>query len=145
MILKIFILTVIFILLLFRIKNTPTAISKTIWTKKMLKNIEENKFLSIEPFKEEAVNLAFFIIFLFELLLIIFFIITGNYIDIKIITILTVFKIVMCFYSGQIIAECLGNIYSTDINDFKFHRIYHLLSVILDYVYYVLVILILLK
>lgn len=145
MILKIFILTVIFILLLFRIKNTPTAISKTIWTKKMLKNIEENKFLSIEPFKEEAFNLAFFIIFLFELLLIIFFVITGNYIDIKIITILTVFKIVMCFYSDQIIAECLGNIYSTDINDFKFHRIYHLLSVILDYVYYVLVILILLK
>ena len=85
---KIFILTVIFILLLFRIKNTPTAISKTIWTKKMLKNIEENKFLSIEPFKKEtineAINLAFFIIFLFELLLIIFFIITGNYINIKI-------------------------------------------------------------
>lgn len=142
---KIFILTVVFILLLFRIKGIPTALSKTLWKKKMLKTIEENKFLNIKPLSEDSVNLAILILLLFELLLIIFYIVTGNLIDVKIISILTVLKITISLYSIKLTTHCIKNIYSTNIEDFNFHRIYGLLSVIVDYVYYILVICILLN
>ena len=40
---KILALTILFILLFFRIKGTPSALSKTLWRNKMLKTLDENK------------------------------------------------------------------------------------------------------
>ena len=40
---KILALTILFILLFFRIKGTPSALSKTLWRNKMLKTLDKNK------------------------------------------------------------------------------------------------------
>lgn len=40
---KILALTILFILMLFRIKGTPSALSKTLWGKKMIKQLAKNQ------------------------------------------------------------------------------------------------------
>lgn len=40
---KILALTILFILLFFRIKGTPSVLSKTLWQKRMFKSLAKNK------------------------------------------------------------------------------------------------------
>ena len=40
---KILALTILFILMFFRIKGTPNALSKTLWRKRMIKQLTKNK------------------------------------------------------------------------------------------------------
>ena len=40
---KILALTILFILMFFRIKGTPSALSKTLWRKRMIKQLAKNK------------------------------------------------------------------------------------------------------
>lgn len=40
---KILALTILFILMFFRIKGTPSALSKALWRKKMIKQLAKNK------------------------------------------------------------------------------------------------------
>lgn len=40
---KILALTILFILMFFRIKDTPSALSKTLWRKKMIKQLAKSK------------------------------------------------------------------------------------------------------
>ena len=45
---KILALTILFILMFFRIKGTPSALSKTLWRKRMIKQIAKSKETSYE-------------------------------------------------------------------------------------------------
>ena len=40
---KILALTILFVLMFFRIKGTPSALSKTLWRKRMIKQLAKNK------------------------------------------------------------------------------------------------------
>ena len=40
---KILALTILFILMFFRINGTPSALSKTLWRKRMIKQLAKNK------------------------------------------------------------------------------------------------------
>lgn len=143
---KILALAILFILLFFRIKSTPSALSKTLWRNKTLKTIEKNK----ETFNGNLPSDAFqgvvilFVLFI-ELFLIIFYIVLGSSIGITEFIILSALQVFTCFWNlGTEISE-FKNIFSYNIEDHKFHRFKLLFNLILDYIYYLMAICMLLK
>lgn len=132
---KIFLLVVLFILLINRIKNTPSMLSKTLYMKKMQKAIDKQKDANIDKEIEGAVKgAAILFALLLETLFVIFYIVLGNKIGGTFIIVLSALQVVTCFYStGKIFS---GKVFSHNIEDFKFYRLYFLFNVALDYVYY---------
>ena len=143
---KILALTILFILLFFRIKGTPSALSKTLWRNKMLKTLDKNKEtfngnLPSDAFQGGVVLLAFFI----ELFLVIFYIVLGSSIGTTEFIILSALQVFTCFWNfGTEIMEFKAA-FSYNIDDHKFHRFKLLFNLILDYIYYPLAIYMLLK
>ena len=143
---KILALTILFILLFFRIKGTPSALSKTLWRNKMLKSLEKNKesFSGNPPSDAFQGGVILFTLFI-ELFLIIFYIVLGSSIGTTEFIILSSLQVFTCFWSfGTEISE-LKSAFSYNIDDHKFHRFKLLCNVILDYIYYPLAIYMLLK
>ena len=143
---KILALAMLFILLFFRIKSTPSALSKTLWRNKTLKTIEKNK----ESFNGNLPSDAFqggvilFVLFI-ELFFIIFYIMLGSSIGTTEFIILSALQVFTCFWNfGTEISE-FKNAFSYNIDDHKFHRFRLLFNLILDYIYYLLAIYMLLK
>ena len=143
---KILALTILFILLFFRIKGTPSALSKTLWRNKMLKTLDKNK----ETFNGNLPSDAFqggvilFVLFI-ELFLIIFYIVLGSSIGTTEFIILSALQVFTCFWNfGTEISE-FKNAFSSNIDDHKFHRFKFLFNLILDYIYYPFAIYMLLK
>ena len=76
---KILALTILFILMFFRIKGTPSSLSKTLWRKKTIKQLAENKENNNgEPPSDMLQGTTILIVFFIELFLIIFYIMLGN-------------------------------------------------------------------
>ena len=76
---KILALTILFILMFFRIKGTPSALSKTLWRKRMIKQLAKNKENNNgEPPSDTLQVASILIVFFMELFLIIFYIVLGN-------------------------------------------------------------------
>lgn len=67
---KILALTILFILAFLRIKNTPSALSKTLWRNKMIEQLKNNeKQNGGEPYSDEMKSAIIFLVFLIELFL----------------------------------------------------------------------------
>ena len=143
---KILALTIIFILLLFRIKSTPSALSKTLWRREMMKSIEKQKVANNDnPPSDEFQGCVVLLTFFIELFIVIFYIALGSSIGTTEFIILSALQVFTCFWNfGAEITE-FKTAFSYDIDDHKFHRFRLLFNLILDYIYYPLAIYMLLK
>ena len=143
---KILALTILFILLFFRIKGTPNTLSKTLWRNKMMKSIEKMKVAyNNNPPSDDYQGGVVLLTFLIELFLVIFYIVLGSSIGTTEFIILSALQVFTCFWNfGTEISE-FKTAFSYNIDDYKFHRFKCLFNLILDYIYYPLAIYMLLK
>lgn len=138
---NIFLLVITIILLFYRIKGTPRMLSK----KKYLMNIQEAINKNKDTFANKssddiklAKTIALIFIFILQFITAFYYIVTGCYIGGMLFTILSVLEILTVIYTTA--SQCNNKAFSFNIEDFKFHRIYLLFNVLLDYVYYILAI-----
>lgn len=143
---KIFALTILFILMFFRIKGTPSALSKTLWRKKMIKQFTKNKENNNgEPLSDVMQGASILIVFFIELFLIIFYIVLGNKIGTTEFIIMSALQVFTCLWSFGVNLSEFKTAFSYNIENFKFHRFQLLFNVVLDYIYYPWAIYMLLK
>ena len=152
---KIFLLVMFTILLLFRMKNTTVNLNSKLYYKKLNNSIEELGNI-IETIKTNSLkefgSLIFYNILVYILmfslvilyvLVITLYAIAANELNNTYILILSVIQIILSLYSVKRFFS--KNILSTDIDDYRFQRLYNLINVIVDYMYYPVVIWMLLK
>lgn len=144
---KILALTILFILMFFRIKGTPSALSKALWRKKMIKQLAKNKENNNgKPLSDAMQGGVILITFFIELFLIIFYIVLGNKIGTTEFIAMSALQVFACLWSlGVELSEIKKTAFSYNIEDFKFHRFQWLFNVVLDYIYYPWAIYMLLK
>lgn len=143
---KIFALTILFILMFFRIKGTPTALSKTLWRKRVIKQLTENKDNNNgEPPSDMLQVTTILTVFFMELFLIIFYIVLGNKIGTTEFIVMSALQVFTCLWSLGVSLSEVKTAFSYNIEDFKFHRFQLLFNVVLDYIYYPWAIYMLLK
>lgn len=143
---KIFALIILFILMFFRIKGTPSALSKTLWRKKMIKQLTKNKENNNgEPLSDAMQGASILIVFFIELFLIIFYIVLGNKIGTTEFIIMSALQVFTCLWSFGVNLSEFKTAFSYNIENFKFHRFQSLFNVVLDYIYYPWAIYMLLK
>lgn len=143
---KILTLTILFILIFFRIKMTPSALSKTLWQKQKIKQLEKNKKNNNgEPLSDTIQGASILLVFFMELFLIIFYIVLGNKIGTTEFIVMSALKVFTCLWSLGVILSEIKTAFSYDIEDFKFHRFQLLFNLVLDYIYYPWAIYMLLK
>lgn len=135
---KILALTILFILMFFRIKGTPNALSKTLWRKRMIKQLTKNKENNNgEPLSDAMQGAAILIVFFMDLFLIIFYIVLGSKIGTTEFIVMSALQVSTCLWSlGVELSEIKKTAFSYNIEDFKFHRFQWLFNVVLDYIYY---------
>ena len=143
------------ILLLFRVKNTAVNLSSKLYYRKLNKGIEELKktikTIKINSFQEFGTliiyNVLRYIVMIFVstiyILSIISYVIAANELNNTYILILSLIQIILSLYSVKVFFS--KDIFSTDVDDYKFTRFYNLTNVIVDYMYYPVVIWMLLK
>ena len=141
---KILALTILFVLMFFRIKGTPSALSKTLWRKRMIKQLAKNKENNNGEPLSDAMQGAL-IVFFMELFLIIFYIVLGNKIGTTEFIVMSALQVFTCLWSFGINLSEFKTAFSYNIEDFKFHRFQFLFNVVLDYIYYPWAIYMLLK
>ena len=141
---KILALTILFILMFFRIKGTPSALSKTLWRKRMIKQLAKNKENNNGESLSDAMQGAL-IVFFMELFLIIFYIVLGNKIGTTEFIVMSALQAFTCLWSLGVNLSEFKTAFSYNIEDFKFHRFQLLFNVVLDYIYYPWAIYMLLK
>lgn len=139
---KIFLLVVTILMLLHRIKQTPRMLSKTIYRAKMREALEKQK-IETEKRSEENVSAlqgaAILIVLLLDIFFVIYYLLVGNRFSSDIaMMILSALQIITVFITLK--KNFNGKMFSQDIEDYKFHRLYFLFNVILDYIYYPLTI-----
>lgn len=135
------------ILLFFkRIKNTPKALSYRVWKDKTLKSLKhfddttkELKLESIQEFGTTIVcDITFVISYILRIILYVLFITTYSLVGTKLgstyLLIMSAIKIILILYGMKISSG--KELYSTKFEDYKFHRTYNLINVIVDYLYY---------
>ena len=143
---KILTLTILFILIFFRVKGTPSALSKTLWRKRMIKQLTKNKENNNgEPPSDAIQGGAILITFFMGLFLIIFYIMLGNKIGTTEFIVISALKVFTCLWSLCVSLSEVEIVFSYNIEDLKFHRFQLLFYVVLDYIYYPLAIYMLLK
>ena len=143
---KILALAILFILMFFRIKSTPSALSKTLWRKKMVKQFAKSKENNNgEPLSDAMQGGAILIVFFMELFLIIFYIVLGNKIGTTEFIVMSALQVFTCLWSLGVSLSEIKTAFSYNIYDFKFHRFQFLFNLVLDYIYYPWAIYMLLK
>lgn len=143
---KILTLTILFILMFSRIKGTPSALSKTLWRKKMIKQLAKNKENNNgETLSDTLQGAAILIIFFVDLFLIIFYIVLGSKIGTTEFIVMSALQVFTCLWSLGVDLSEIKTAFSYNIEDFKFHRFQLLFNVVLDYIYYPWAIYMLLK
>ena len=143
---KILALTILFILMFFRINGTPSALSKTLWRKRMIKQLAKNKENNNgEPPSDILQRGAILTVFFMELFLIIFYIVLGNKIGATEFIVMSALQVFTCLWSLGVGLSEAKTAFSYNIEDFKFHRFQLLFNVVLDYIYYPWAIYMLLK
>lgn len=140
---KMLLLTAMFVMLFYRIKNTYQSISKKKWESELKDNIE-----ILKKFKEEKQSeWKIYLLTFFVVALILYFLYALVYILVpfelknEYILILSSLQLITVLYN---VKELFLMKTTFDIKDYKFNRIWNLFNVILDYVYYVVVIVMLL-
>ena len=141
---KILALTILFVLMFFRIKGTPSALSKTLWRKRMIKQLAKNKENNNGESLSDAMQGAL-IVFFMKLFLIIFYIVLGNKIGTTEFIVMSALQVFTCLWSLGVSLSEVKTAFSYNIEDFKFHRFQLLFNVVLDYIYYSWAIYMLLK
>ena len=141
---KILALTILFALMFFRIKGTPSALSKTLWRKRMIKQLAKNEENNNGEPLSDAMQGALIVLFM-DLFLIIFYIVLGNKIGTTEFIVMSALQVFTCFWSLGLNLSEIKTAFSYNIEDFKFHRFQLLFNVVLDYIYYPLAIYMLLK
>ena len=131
----------------FRIKGTPSALSKTLWRKRMIKQLAKTKENNNEePLSDATQGGTILIVFFMELFLIIFYIVLGNKIGTTEFIVMSALQVFICLWSlGVSLSEAKTVFVSYDIEELKFHRFQLLFNVVLDYIYYPWAIYMLLK
>lgn len=143
---KILALTILFILMIFTIKDTPILLSKTLWRKKMIRILTKNKESNNgEPLSNTLQGASILIFLFYELFLIIFYIVVGNKIGTTEFIVMSALQVFTCLWSIYINLTEIKTAFSYNIEDFKFHRLQRLFNFVLDYIYYPLAIYMLLK
>lgn len=143
---KILALTILFILMFFRIKDTPSALSKTLWQKRMIKQLTKNKENNNgESPSDTTQGATILIVFFIELFLIIFYMVLGNKIGTTEFIVMSALQMFTCLWSFGVNLSEVKTGFSYNIEDFKFHRFQLLFNVVLDYIYYPWAIYMLLK
>ena len=143
---KILALTILFILMFFRIKGTPSALSKTLWRKKIIKQLTKDKENNNgEPLSDAMQGASILIIFFIELFLIIFYIVLGNKIGTTEFIVMSALQVFTCLWSLGVNLPEVKTVFSYDVENFKFHRFQLLFNLVLDYIYYPWAIYMLLK
>lgn len=143
---KILALTILFILMFFRIKGTPSSLSKTLWQKRMIKQLTKNKENNNgEPPSDAVQSVAITLMLFMDLFLIIFYIVLGNKIGTTEFIVMSALQIFTCLWSLGVNLSEIKTAFSYNIEDFKFHRFQLLFKVVLDYIYYPWAIYMLLK
>ena len=96
---KILALTILFILMFFRIKSTPSSLSKELWRKKMIKTIEKSKAnKNGNPLDDILKGVSILIVLLMELFLIIFYIKLGNKIGTTEFIVMSALQVFTCLW-----------------------------------------------
>lgn len=144
---KIFLLVVTILMLLHRIKQTPRMLSKTTYRAKMLEALNKQK-VEMEKQSEENVSAlqgaAILIIILLDIFFVIYYLLVGNRFSSDItMVVLSALQIITVFITLK--KNFNSKMFSQDIEDYKFHRLYFLFNVILDYIYYPLTIYMLIR
>ena len=143
---KILALTFLFILAFLRVRNTPCALSKTLWKNKMIKQLKNNeKQNGGKPYNDEMLGATILLAFLIELFLIIFYIVLGNKIGTTEFIIMSALQVFTCLWCLYVNISEFKSAFSYNVEDHKFHRFQLLFNLILDYVYYPYAIYMLLK
>jgi hypothetical protein len=143
---KILALTILFILMIFTIKDTPILLSKTLWRKKMIRILTKNKESNNgEPLSNTLQGASILIFLFYELFLIIFYIVVGNKIGTTEFIVMSALQVFTCLWSIYINLTEIKTAFSYNIEDFKFHRLQRLFNFVLDYIYYPWAIYMLLK
>ena len=97
---KILALTILFILMFFRIKGTPSALSKTLWRKRMIKQLAKSKENNNgKPLSSAMQGGAILIVFFMDLFLIIFYIVLGNKIGTTEFIVMSALQVFTCSWS----------------------------------------------
>lgn len=141
---KILALVILILLLLHRIKTTPSNLSKKIWMERLEKSKDKLKQTEI-PITDEMKNASLLIVLLMELFLIIFYAILGCSIGTTLFIILSALQITTCILTTKNCIKDFNHIFDSEANDNQFQRWFFLLNVILDYIYYPMAIYMLLK
>lgn len=143
---KILALTILFILMIFTIKDTPILLSKTLWRKKMIRILTKNKENNNgEPLSNTLQGASILIFLFYELFLIIFYIVVGNKIGTTEFIVMSALQVFTCLWLIYINLTEIKTAFSYNIEDFKFHRLQRLFNFVLDYIYYPWAIYMLLK
>ncbi len=143
---KIFLLTMLIYMLLKRIIHTPDALSYRVWENKLVENLKkleetkkEIKVKSIESFGTTIIwDVTYICCIIFMIVIYVLYItvysLTGTKLGCLYLLVMSAIQIVLTLYGMKI---SFGNeLFSTNIEDYKFHRIYNFINVIVDYMYY---------
>lgn len=143
---KIFLLLMIVILFVLRVKHTPRMLSK----KKYLATIKESLDKLEDQFKEysdERVEITKMVSLLFgaivQIAVGIVYIMIGARINVTYFTILTLAQLLTVAYTS--VSQLKMNIFDPVVENHKFRRWYFLFNVVLDYIYYPLAFYLLIK
>ena len=133
-------------MLLKRIIHTPDALSYRVWENKLVENLKklegtkkEIKVKSIESFGTTIVwDVAYICCIIFMIVIYVLYItvysLTGTKLGGLYLLVMSAIQIILTLYGMKI---SFGNeLFSTNIEDYKFHRIYNFINVIIDYMYY---------
>ena len=143
---KILALTILFILAFLKVKNTPSALSKTVWKNKMIKQLKNNEEQNNgKPYSDEMQGAIILLTFLIELFLIIFYIVLGNKIGTTEFIIMSALQVFTCLWCLWVNISEVKSAFSYNVEDHKFHRFQLLFNLVLDYIYYPYAIYMLLK
>ena len=143
---KVIALVILVLLLLHRIKTTPSNLSKRVWMKRLRKSKDNLKAKQNEvPMTDTIKGATLLIVLLFELFLIIFYAVLGCSIGTTTFIVLSVLQIITCIWATKNCLKDFEHAFDDVIDDKQFYRWFFLLNVVLDYIYYPLAIYMLLK
>lgn len=143
---RILILSVLLVLLFRVVLSTPKSLSKTIYKHNMQKinkkyNPQKMNQQRLDAFNSSAIIIAFIL----EILMIIFYIIVGSMIGTKTAFILSAVEVASVFIWVILRFNELNKMFEYKYSELKFHRLYLLFNLILDYIYYLYVIYMLMR
>lgn len=143
---NIFLLLIVTVLFILRIKSTPRMLSRKAYLKNIQESIDKNKetfkkFTEKETKLLKEISLVF--VSILQIALAIIYMSIGAKVNITYFTILTLFQLLTVIYTS--VKQLNMKAFSTDLEDHKFHRWYFLFNVILDYIYYPLAFYLLIK